>query len=189
MRRLNLYDQSLIVITADHGTSFTNGFQGYSSPLILAAEHSIPLLVKFPGQSQGKRVTSLVSNVDIFPTVLDTIGVSYPATAIDGQSLLRAERDGDRLVFIRKMEEPITEKGTYAVLWRDLKLVSRKGSKSLYDIARDPSEEINLVGRLNLACLQGALDSFISRVESVNARSDASNVPLLPIDSVCGDVP
>jgi len=70
LQQLGLYDQSLIIITADHGTNFINGYFGYCTSLLAASEHSIPLLVKYPEQTQGKRVANLVSNVDILPTVL-----------------------------------------------------------------------------------------------------------------------
>jgi arylsulfatase A-like enzyme len=65
-----LFDQALVVVTADHGELLGEG--GYYShtsrldPELLA----IPLLVKWPGQRTGQRADAPVSLVDLFPTLL-----------------------------------------------------------------------------------------------------------------------
>ena len=79
LQESGLYDESLVVITADHGDNFQSGYVTHYTPLLAATEHNIPLLVKYPGQVVGEREEALVSNVDIMPTVLDVIGASYPA--------------------------------------------------------------------------------------------------------------
>jgi len=87
LEQTSYYDDSLIIITADHGQTFTNGYTSHSTPNLSYGEHYIPLIVKFPGQKEGQRISALVSSIDIFPTVLDAARLAYPKDWIDGQSL------------------------------------------------------------------------------------------------------
>ena len=88
LRSEEIYDESLIVITGDHGEEF--GEHG------LYREHwsthdgtqRVPLLVKPPAnrvQENGTR-SQLVTNVDIAPTVVDYAGIEK-SSKWDGQSL------------------------------------------------------------------------------------------------------
>ncbi len=78
LRRRGLYDDALIIMAADHGELL--GEEGYFShgcrldPELV----EIPLIVKWPHQRDGRRVGDLVSQVDIFRTVLDMAGLSAP---------------------------------------------------------------------------------------------------------------
>jgi arylsulfatase A-like enzyme len=80
-----LYQKALIVIVADHGELLGEhriiGHGGRLDPELV----EVPLLVKYPHQSQSIRVDDLVSVVDIFPTLLHWAGVE--ALATDGHVL------------------------------------------------------------------------------------------------------
>lgn len=160
LRQSGMYDNSLIIITADHGTNFTQGYMGYFTPMLLAAEHSIPLLVKWPGQTIGERVSGLVSNVDIMPTVLGAVGVQCPPGNCDGESLLNAGKDPNRVIYVRLPNEPATA----AALSGDVKMVDRNGVVALFDLAKDPGEKNNLISTLSADKLKLALERFMQRV-------------------------
>jgi arylsulfatase A-like enzyme len=87
LERLGLYDPALVVVVADHGEAL--GERGYFSharrlyPEIMA----IPLMVKWPGQRRPRRVTDLVSLIDLFPTILHAAGAQAPPR--DGLLLTR----------------------------------------------------------------------------------------------------
>lgn len=78
LRELGIYDRALIVVTADHGELLGEG--GYVShgarldPELV----EIPLLIKWPGQREGRRDRRLTSLVDLFPTILHAAGVAPP---------------------------------------------------------------------------------------------------------------
>ncbi len=183
LRQLGLYDQSLIVITADHGDSFTGGYQGYFSPELRAAEHSIPLLVKFPGQTEGRRVNGVVSNVDILPTVLEVIGASYPPDWVDGQSLLRAGQDPNRIVYVTRIQlEADVDTNTVAAVSGELKLVRRQSRPFLFNLADDPDERVDLLGQVPVDGLQKALDQFIRRGDFVRSGGDITKAPAIKAD-------
>ena len=88
LREAELYDDALIVITADHGASLRPGF-----PFLQATEASfadiaaVPLFIKRPGQQQGEMVDTSVETIDILPTLAAALGVPLPWTT-DGSNVL-----------------------------------------------------------------------------------------------------
>lgn len=184
LKRLELYDESMIIITSDHGTSFTGGVQGYFSSDVRSAEHRIPLLVKFPGQAQGRRVDSAVSLVDILPTVLDVVGATYPATWIDGRSLLAAEQAPERVVYVTRLFNVATlDYDRVAAIQGNLKLVRRKDRELLFNIEDDPDERRNLLGREQARGLQRALKQFARRATLLQ---DGYDITQITVPSVTG---
>jgi hypothetical protein len=88
------YDDALIVVTSDHGHSFTPGVAGRR---LLAGERAaaelawVPLFIKEPGQTEGVVDDRNWQHVDLLPTIADYAGVAVPRT-VDGRSV----RDGPR---------------------------------------------------------------------------------------------
>ena len=78
LRRLGLYERAFIALLADHGEFLgEQGFYDHSfrlDPELI----EIPLLVKWPGQSEPRSVGLPVSQVDLFPTILRLAGVDAP---------------------------------------------------------------------------------------------------------------
>ncbi|OFW07001.1 MAG: hypothetical protein A3I61_03175 [Acidobacteria bacterium RIFCSPLOWO2_02_FULL_68_18] len=86
LRARNLYDQSTIVITADHA-----GGGGLS--LDEDTLH-VPLVVKQPdGEGAGRRVATPVQHIDLLPTILDLVRAPIPS-GLHGRSL-RTVLEGD----------------------------------------------------------------------------------------------
>jgi hypothetical protein len=89
IRRLKserLYDDALIVVTADHGMSFSTGESlRRVHPQTVDEIAPVPLIVKRPGQNGGTVDDRLVSSIDILPSIADVLGVDLPF-AVDGQS-------------------------------------------------------------------------------------------------------
>lgn len=86
--RIDRFDQSLIIVCADHGMSFRKGLP-VRSPLLenFADLAYVPLLIKYPDQKVSTRDSRNVQTIDIAPTVLDVLGMPKSETA-DGFSLL-----------------------------------------------------------------------------------------------------
>lgn len=79
-----LFKNTMIVLAADHGQAFgEHGLVGHGSALYNEQIH-VPLVIVGGGMPRGARVRSVVSNVDIFPTIGQYIGLP-PAS--DGASL------------------------------------------------------------------------------------------------------
>ncbi len=180
VKRAGLYDQSLIIITADHGECFTGGWLTHYTPLLSAAEHSIPLLIKYPGQTVGRRDPAMASNIDVVPTVLDVLGISYPADWVDGRSLRSPTWGEERTLFARVPDERDYGHGLeIAAVRGKLKLVSRKGELHLFDLAADPDEHVDLLARDGAGDLQQALDRFAERIRYARAGGDIREAPPL----------
>lgn len=86
-----LYDNALIILTADHGISFQHGLsmreveRGNERDIL-----KVPMFVKLPRQREGRISQRLVSGIDILPTIVDVLGVKAP-WVMDGQSMLFVE--------------------------------------------------------------------------------------------------
>ena len=86
----NQYDETLIVITADHGTAIEPGKQRRklseaNAPAIL----QVPLLIKLPHQSTGQISDRRVSGIDLVATIADALGATLPWPS-DGHSAFAA---------------------------------------------------------------------------------------------------
>ena len=81
-------DDSIFIVTSDHGETFERGEQGHSTPNVYEQLIRIPLLISVPGQRSRYDVISLTSTVDMLPTLLKIAGIGAPEAApLDGQVL------------------------------------------------------------------------------------------------------
>jgi hypothetical protein len=87
LRSLGIYDQSLIVVTADHGASYREGMpRRMARTENLADIIRVPLFIKRPGQQTGTVADGVAESVDILPSIADALGARLPFD-VDGQSL------------------------------------------------------------------------------------------------------
>lgn len=84
LRELDVYDDALIVVTADHGASLQPGqLFRLPGPSTFADVGQVPFLVKRPGQREGEVVDAEFEAVDVLPTLAAVLGVELP-WAVDG---------------------------------------------------------------------------------------------------------
>ncbi len=76
LKALGLYEDTAIVVTADHGEEFgEHGASRHGKTLYQPALH-IPVILKLPGSRfAGRRVEALASNIDTAPTLLAVAGI------------------------------------------------------------------------------------------------------------------
>src|SRR5262245_1195474 len=88
LKKLRLYDGSLIVLTSDHGEEFwEHGHAGHGHSLYDELLH-VPLIVKLPGSQARGRSEAPVSTASITPTILDASGIRYDDENMSAPSLL-----------------------------------------------------------------------------------------------------
>lgn len=96
-----LYDESVIVMTADHGAGFVPGqvVRGLGldpdaalDPSVYADLLYVPLVVKGPGIEPGTVRDDNVMTIDVVPTVAELIGLELP-WEVDGISLVSDQRE------------------------------------------------------------------------------------------------
>lgn len=96
MREKGVLDDTLIIITADHGDEFfEHGGIGHRSTLF-EEQLAVPLIIRFPnGEFGGQRLEGLASHPDIFPTILDVLSVPQPEmNSSSVMPMVRGESDG-----------------------------------------------------------------------------------------------
>jgi hypothetical protein len=108
LERSGRWDDTLVVVTADHGASFRPGELRREVSVANQAEVLlVPLLVKLPGQRRGAVDERNAETVDVLPTIADALGadVRWP---LDGASLLRPPpaRTGKRLYSTHRSDLP-----------------------------------------------------------------------------------
>ncbi len=144
LRAKGLYDQSLIVFHSDHGDEFFDrGNFGHAHRNVHPDVTRVPLVVRFPASFgvAPRRSDVPVQNLDLYPTVLDVLGLPSVA-GLGGTSLLGLVRDPapDRVLLS-------TFDGLIAVRNRDYALVrdfKRGDGPRLFDISLDPSERVEV---------------------------------------------
>lgn len=134
LRERGLYDDSLIIVTADHGEEFLEHGLFLHHQNNVEVSH-VPLLVKLPGSAHaGKRVDAIVSIMDIAPTLLSAAGVPVP-DHVQGQDLISlAEGHAE------PREALLVAGGAEYVRTPRWSLVTRKGAVRLHDLTKDPGE-------------------------------------------------
>ena len=153
LKQSGLYDNTLVVVTADHGEALgERSFLGHSSSVHQELVH-VPLLVKYPGPTSplaGQPVETITSGVDIMPTVLDVAGIAIPPN-LQGQSLRKLSSGAPALVLAEsfpnhlirlKQRSDLGQRAIYQGHWKYIG--STTGQKELYNLSDDPAELQNL---------------------------------------------
>jgi arylsulfatase A-like enzyme len=184
MKRLGVFENTLIVVTSDHGEEFLEHGEWEHQKTLYEEQLRIPLLIKLPGSSMGgRRVQGQVSLVDVAPTVLDVLGIEAPQT-FEGRSLLDAARSGEAAESEAWAETEHTLDGSR-------KIASRRGASGekaiftlkeaeldveLFDLARDPRESQNLDPRERLSGFEKRLADYLAGAEA--RRGDRRETPV-----------
>ena len=88
IKSLGLYDKATIIVVADHGASFIPSIsRRYAQENNIPDIAAIPLMIKYPFQTTGKKDLRIANNLDILPTLMDLFNIT-PIEDVDGVSLL-----------------------------------------------------------------------------------------------------
>jgi hypothetical protein len=95
LRDLGVADDTLLVVTADHGAAFAGGlpFRGVSDDTWPEIAW-IPLFVRYPGQTAGAVDDRPARSIDLLPTIADALEADLP-WPVDGTSLLGPAPSGE----------------------------------------------------------------------------------------------
>lgn len=81
LKHKKLFDQSLIIITSDHGVSYNRKGVNRRAPENEDSWKnivSVPLFIKYPYQIEGNINSSFVTNLDISTTIINVTGIDSP---------------------------------------------------------------------------------------------------------------
>ncbi len=148
--RSGLDRKTLVVITADHGESFSeNHFWGHGGVVNDPSIH-IPLVFYHPARLPVDVILDgLCESVDIMPTILDFLGIEGPAP-MQGRSLLPFMGSSGRLPYhggyAEAMGSEMEEKRVQSLVTGDWKYIHYPSTdrEELISLAMDPAEEEDL---------------------------------------------
>lgn len=143
-----LYDDTLIIVTSDHGELLGDHGLWMKGPFHYDEIVRIPLLIKPPIGAEYEAGTScpdVVSLVDVVPTCLAAAGIDNTGDDIDGIDLLKTSRPSERTVFVETTQDwhslvcksAITS--THKLTW-----YAEEAFGELYDAETDLQEKTNL---------------------------------------------
>jgi arylsulfatase len=150
LRRLNIYDDSLIILTSDHGEEFfehgscDHGHSLYNELLW------VPLIFKLPRASfKGTTVNKRLSIESLMATILDLCKIEYQHQDISRGSITSAWLDPSKL----PDDEPIISTGLLfsedreSVVFHNKKYIRflESDAEEFYNLADDPGEKNNLI--------------------------------------------
>lgn len=152
LKSKGLFDNSLIVVTADHGEAFgEHDILNHGGMALYQSQTFIPLLIKYPHQTTGAVVDAAVSGVDLLPTVFDSLKLPVPA-GLDGGSLLQIDGTGRAVisesypggtaVYINPKRFGRTYNSIQS--WPFKLIRPSAGPVEMYDLSADPGEHHNL---------------------------------------------
>lgn len=154
LRANSLAENTIVIYTCDHGFSLGHhGFWGHGQATwpstTHAAAYHIPLIVHQAGQIAAAQADNLVSQVDLFATLLAYANIDYQSQHAPSRSfapLLRGEAQAWEDVVFLEQEE------TRAIRTRQWLYMERFGGaeayplpNELYDLEADPDERVNLL--------------------------------------------
>ncbi len=150
LKEKGLYDNSLIVLSGDHGESLgehgekTHGFFIYNSTL------HVPLIAHLPGKTSAGTISQMVSLAGLMPTVLEELQIDIPQQ-VQGRSFLN--------LITEKKNPPQASGKLYSESylprlhfnWSELRGMETEKyhfidapRPELYDLTKDPGETQNL---------------------------------------------
>ncbi len=159
LKKSNLYDNTLIILTADHGEAFYEHGHWEHSQTLYEEIIRVPLIAKWPGNTPKDRRSSMVGQVDIFPTLLEAADVAAPPTG--AMNLLGGGPPSDsHRTHITSEVTWLSPNGTFmkiSLREERFKYVATLSGpagnplgvreitrEELYDLATDPTERANL---------------------------------------------
>jgi arylsulfatase A-like enzyme len=150
LKELGYYEDSLIVLLADHGHpladhgKFLKGADRMYNELL-----KVPFMIRLPGGQNPHRTQALVQFPDVLPTVLDLLGLGANTAAMHGRSfrkVVEGEADNHRQSIIAGYHEGLDR----CIRDKTWSYILRPAGEpdELYHLQDDPHERTNLIDQI-----------------------------------------
>jgi len=153
LKKQELYDQTYLIVLSDHGDSFWEHGERSHREYLYDTTIKIPFILKGPSEFKGKTVSFLTRAVDVYPTVLELLGIA--ADKVDGVGLIRVIKDKTQKklhAYSETRHEISPDKfdelrsNLISLRTAEWKLILDRLNKrrQLYDLVNDPKERKNV---------------------------------------------
>ncbi|MBI3034059.1 sulfatase [Candidatus Woesearchaeota archaeon] len=183
-------DNTIIVITADHGESLVEHEILFDDHALYEPSIHVPLIIYYPKAVRQGRFSQLVQHTDLMPTLLELAGLSACAPKdMDGKSLIQITNGNTEKLrdYIYAEETYNEEKATLrGERYKIIKSVSGKGTcrrcriihgadKELYDLETDP-KELNNIAETEKKALQEMEERLETLKSHFNTKREKSRI-------------
>lgn len=173
VERLGLKDNTIIVMTSDHGYHMHE--HGLWQKRTLFEESTrVPLFVAVPGMAhKGTATNAIVEMIDIYPTLVELCGFQPPAD-LDGTSfvpVLENPAHPGKEAAITEVTRMVRKQTVFGFSvrtprWRYTEWDEGREGRELYDHENDPAEMHNLANRAEYSKIVEELSNFLRRNRS-----------------------
>jgi len=191
----NLYDNTMIIITSDHGEHFgEHGCWSHVASLYKEVLH-IPLIIKYPSDIDMKgEKDGYTQLVDLLPTVLDLTNISADGIKLSGLSLLAnngnnfheyifAEWEGRVPYFIRERlkdinsNEKLKNIKSKLVMIQDhnFKILKKENEEKIFELVKEDSTIYNIKKSNRINFLRIELNKFKTDLKSTTNKSQINS--------------
>ena len=184
--RLGKSEDTILIFTSDHGLSVGHhGFWGHGAATFPSnlhrAAHSVPLMMMHaPSVIPGRRSKAMVSNMDIYSTILDYVDLPDEQVGMTVSSRsLRPLLDGNcanrgkDAVFSEQEETRVVRTRRWVYFKRFSDASNHPIGDELYDVELDPGEQDNLADDPAFAKVRDELDKLLREFFASHTRPAA----------------
>ncbi|MCY3832775.1 MAG: sulfatase-like hydrolase/transferase [Chloroflexi bacterium] len=163
LKRLGLYDNTVIVTASDHGEHLGD-HRLFAKYTFLESAARVPIILRLPSEYgvYGRRVETPALTADIVPTLLELAGLA-PDPAMDGVSLL--DLPAERTIFGETRHSVFATEGRFKYIH-----YFDNGAEQLFDLVHDGDDQFNLAGDDEYAAAKAELKSALAAYLTENAR-------------------
>lgn len=187
LKQFGLYDNSLIIVTSDHGEEFQeHGFMLHDNAYYYEELVRVPMIIKLPGtEAKGKVVNGLVESIDFMPSILDMLNIKTPSVT-QGKSFMNLIDDSTALSkdFVFGYSVIPEKRGCRAFIrdnrWKLIcKNIQKKNLFKMFDLSRDPLERTDLMNEKNNIAIQ-LKTKLLDKYSKLNKPAEQQQVPMSP---------
>lgn len=191
LKEYDLYDDTLLIIGADHGEAFgEHNSLGHSSTVYDSMIH-VPLVVHYPGV-EPRIVDQHVGLIDLYPTIAELLSLEVQNPHIQGRSLAPLFTGDDQepvdYYYSRAVDyttglkidkvEHVLIRTRFTLRGERYKYIFNDWDEELYDIIDDPLELNNIAGMMpaTVTALRQRGFALISYSQSIKIGSEEADI-------------